>query len=403
MKPVQTKYVKRFMWTCFVLFATIVLCETGAPAEIKEVSAKGSHIKSELETEEYAANKALRKAESNAVHKAGIYLGSIRVVQGRILTENKVQAIAAGLIAIKEINEEWDGSRVTVTITAAVDTSKIEKDLDFLDSTGIFTSWVKTRQEKQKLEKRHEELLKELASANDPQKKQAVKRNIDNTSMKLKAMDQFQHAYKHQLAGRLEEAVTAYSRTIEIKPDHAESYNNRGVAKQQLERNEEALKDYDAAIRIKPGYAEAHFNRGFTNWKLNPNLTEVILKDFDAGISCNPEQGRYYYARGVVYQKMGEFDRALQDFNKAIDLMPKFPPAYYCRGGSYYEKRDYDNAIIDWDAVIKLDPGHRNAYYYRGMAYREKGDRVRGLEDLKKSCQLGHQEACKRANRLSGN
>jgi tetratricopeptide (TPR) repeat protein len=44
---------------------------------------------------------------------------------------------------------------------------------------------------------------------------------------------------------------------IALKPDHADAYNNRGVALQDLKRPEEALASYDKAIALKPDFAEA--------------------------------------------------------------------------------------------------------------------------------------------------
>ena len=53
-----------------------------------------------------------------------------------------------------------------------------------------------------------------------------------------------------------------------LKPDYAEAYNNRGVAKRKLGQYEAAVADYDEAIRLKPDFAEAYSNRGHTKQKL---------------------------------------------------------------------------------------------------------------------------------------
>ncbi len=59
-----------------------------------------------------------------------------------------------------------------------------------------------------------------------------------------------------------EEAMKDYDKAIELNPQYAEAYNNRGIAKAELGRNEEAMKDYDKAIELNPQYAEAYNNRG---------------------------------------------------------------------------------------------------------------------------------------------
>jgi tetratricopeptide (TPR) repeat protein len=48
---------------------------------------------------------------------------------------------------------------------------------------------------------------------------------------------------------------------IEIKPDYAKAWNNKGNALHALSRNDEAIKAYNKAIEIKPDYADALNNK----------------------------------------------------------------------------------------------------------------------------------------------
>ena len=54
----------------------------------------------------------------------------------------------------------------------------------------------------------------------------------------------------------------AYERAIELKPDYAEAYNNRGNTLRALKRREEALAGFDRALPPAPDYPEALNNRG---------------------------------------------------------------------------------------------------------------------------------------------
>ena len=69
-------------------------------------------------------------------------------------------------------------------------------------------------------------------------------------------------SYQQEKKGRYEEAIKEYNQAIELNPNFAEAYNNRGNAKHELRRYEEAIKDYDQAIELNPNFAEAHNNRG---------------------------------------------------------------------------------------------------------------------------------------------
>ena len=60
---------------------------------------------------------------------------------------------------------------------------------------------------------------------------------------------------------------------------HAEAYNNRGAVKAEHEQYERAVTDYTEAIRIKPDYADAYRNRALAKndrgymQKLLPTMT----------------------------------------------------------------------------------------------------------------------------------
>ena len=49
---------------------------------------------------------------------------------------------------------------------------------------------------------------------------------------------------------------------IQINPNFAEPYHNRGLTKSNLGKYEEAIEDFDKAIQIKPKEATAYYNRG---------------------------------------------------------------------------------------------------------------------------------------------
>ena len=54
----------------------------------------------------------------------------------------------------------------------------------------------------------------------------------------------------------------SYNRAIQLKPDMAVAYSNRGNAKGGLGRHEDAITDYDKAIQLEPDMAKAYSNRG---------------------------------------------------------------------------------------------------------------------------------------------
>jgi tetratricopeptide (TPR) repeat protein len=57
-------------------------------------------------------------------------------------------------------------------------------------------------------------------------------------------------------------AIRSYDRAIEINPNYADAYYNRGLAYKNLKDYQNAIRSYDRAIEIDPNYANAYCNRG---------------------------------------------------------------------------------------------------------------------------------------------
>ena len=60
----------------------------------------------------------------------------------------------------------------------------------------------------------------------------------------------------------LDRAIADYSEVIQIQPDFAGAYNNRGNAYGEKGELDRAIADYSEAIRLQPDDADAYYNRG---------------------------------------------------------------------------------------------------------------------------------------------
>jgi Flp pilus assembly protein TadD len=51
-----------------------------------------------------------------------------------------------------------------------------------------------------------------------------------------------------------------FSKSLQLKPDDARAYNNRGVAYLHTGRNREAITDFSKALEIEPDHGSAELN-----------------------------------------------------------------------------------------------------------------------------------------------
>ena len=94
--------------------------------------------------------------------------------------------------------------------------------------------------------------------------------------------------------GRLQEAVEAYEKALNIWPDSAALYYNMGVDFKKQGKLDKAIEAYNKAIAIKPDYAMAHNNLSFaliSSGRLKEGLEET---EWRWKINNNPSEFRHF-------------------------------------------------------------------------------------------------------------
>ena len=183
-----------------------------------------------------------------------------------------------------------------------------------------------------------------------------------------------------------EESIQYYTKAIDLKPDFASAYNNRGNAYSDKGENDRAIDDFNTAIQLKPNLAEPYSNRG--NTYSGKGDYDLAIDDFNKAIELRPNLAKLYVNRGATYNDKGEHDRAIDDFNTALRLDPDDFKAYNNRGVAYKNKGEHDRAIEDYNKAIDLNPDLAEAYTNRGEVYGDKGAYDRAIEDHNKAIAL---------------
>jgi predicted O-linked N-acetylglucosamine transferase (SPINDLY family) len=136
----------------------------------------------------------------------------------------------------------------------------------------------------------------------------------------------FNHGIALKNGHRPEQAVLAYERTIQLKPDYAEAYNNLGGVLRDLNRTDEALSAYNGAVQHRPDYGMAYNNRGMTLADL-AQFNEALL-DFQRATRLMPRFADAYNNCGNVLQKLNRYDEAEDYVRRALSVKPNFAIAH---------------------------------------------------------------------------
>jgi len=117
---------------------------------------------------------------------------------------------------------------------------------------------------------------------------------------------------------QFDEAISEFTRVIEMSPDSADAYYNRGLAYAKKNDAEHAIADYSKAIELNPRDSDTYFNRGLAYYK--ENKMEESIADYTKVIELNPNEGDVYYNRALAYSKNKEYDAAWKDVEAAQGL-----------------------------------------------------------------------------------
>jgi tetratricopeptide (TPR) repeat protein len=175
-----------------------------------------------------------------------------------------------------------------------------------------------------------------------------------------------------------EEAITCYDKAIEIDPQYADAYLNKGNPLSALGRKEEAIKCYDKAIEINSEYAEAYLNKG--NTLLDLGRYEEAICCYDKAIEINPQYAEAYLNKGIALSARSRFAEAIVSFEKSIEINPQYADAYLNKGNALSDIDRKEEGIDCYDQAIEIDPQHVLAYYNKGYTLSELGRNEEALD-----------------------
>ncbi|MEI3648425.1 MAG: tetratricopeptide repeat protein, partial [Dolichospermum lemmermannii FEM_B0920] len=164
---------------------------------------------------------------------------------------------------------------------------------------------------------------------------------------------------------------------VQVNPQDAKAYHNRGFARSKLASVEirfdfneaEAyvyrsvahilsgdlkgvIEDSSQAIRLNPNYALAYNNRGFARLLLG-DLKEA-MEDFTQALSIDPSLAITHNNRGVTRLKIGDLKGAIEDFTQALRIDPSLALAQNNQDSNPGQLEDVKGSIIKLQKVAKL-------------------------------------------------
>ena len=182
------------------------------------------------------------------------------------------------------------------------------------------------------------------------------------------------------MLGQIDKAIEAYSHAIELKPDDAQVYTNRGVAYYSKGKYDLAIQDLNKVIELNPDYPIAYTNRGMAYY--SKSEYDLAIQDFNKAIELNPDYAETYYNRGELWLRLREWEKAKADLITAkkmgLDIVAAFRNDY--KNASAFERANRVKLPEDIAALVRK--GFRSRYPKMGKALTADGKPLESPEVL---------------------
>ncbi len=151
-------------------------------------------------------------------------------------------------------------------------------------------------------------------------------------------------------------------------------FYNRGIANYRLGRLAEAISDYTASINMGNRDSSVYRNRGLV--QLGAKLYDKSIEDFTQAISLGDTGSEVYLNRGDARESKGDREGALVDYDEAIRLNPNMPRARLARGLLFFHARNYQQAAQAFEGLFALSRPENElhfAFVFYGISLMQMG------------------------------
>jgi tetratricopeptide (TPR) repeat protein len=191
-------------------------------------------------------------------------------------------------------------------------------------------------------------------------------------------------------------------RMIALRPTLPGGYMQRAEA--YLKKNDDAAAMMDIRILLEQ-FPRDEETQDWLEWATRELLNrghaaftsdlELAISRYDKVLEMDPTSVEAHFWRGSAYLKLKKLDIAQTEMETTIKYDPRYFQAYRWLDYTLAVQGKWDEIIARWNEFLALEPNNADALLERAGTYHHKGDQKSAAEDLRRSCALGNQEACR--------
>lgn len=157
-----------------------------------------------------------------------------------------------------------------------------------------------------------------------------------------------------QAQRKIDDAVTAFARAVELDPNFAKAFNNLGCTLEAAGNLRGAFECYDRALELDPGLAVASYNKG--NAFRQTGDPEQAIACMSAGLAIDPRHADWRCNLGDLLFERLELDEAVASYRAAIEIDTSYARAWAGLGLGLQGLGRNEEAESSLRKAIELDP-----------------------------------------------
>ena len=187
-------------------------------------------------------------------------------------------------------------------------------------------------------------------------------------------------------AGKLEEAIEQYLKSIELNPEFDQSHYNLGVALFNLKRYDEAIEHFKKVVNIDPESADAYYIWGKALFFLSKSSDAI--EPLKKSLEIDPERAEAYFILANALKDCRRFNDAIPYYQEALKLNTRDPYIYLHYGETLIRLNRFGEAAEQFEGALKLDPGNAISHLNCGNAYFSARNLEKAIEHYKRSLEI---------------
>ena len=341
--------MKKFLIAFLILFFSSIV-----NAEVKTYEGTDEYyVLGAVENINVAKERARERALRDAREKAGVYIHTFSKVINMKMVEDEIISVASGIIHVLDTVYEivpltdMDGYMIRATVQADIETSEIENFLkkDAEEIATIVANEKLIRQQEEQQEKKIETLKQEYIKADTAEEKENIAKQIAEEDKVFLSNQKLREGNKFRDEGNHKQAEKLFTEAIELNPENALAWHNRGWAYIEQKKYQQAMADFDKTTELDPNSEWSYLGRA---WIYNEQKKfEAAIKEYDTAINLNPKYAIAWNNRGAAKSWLNKMNEAIADYDKAIELNPNYAKAFENRSKAFSALGKYDKASAD--------------------------------------------------------